>query len=474
MNLLVFNIRTDADHPTQGVTTKWLNKLADHFDHISVITMHKGRIDLKDNIDVYSIGGELGYSRIKKTINFYKLLNKILRQNNIYGCFTHMAVLFILMGGPILALRKIPRVTWYAHSVINPVMIISYFLSNAVITASPDSFRIMSPKVYVTGHGIDTEHYSKHPSPPNSLFTIGSVGRITKYKHYETLLKAGKLLMDDGIDSFQIKLYGNIQTRDDEKYMGYLDHLVKGLGLGETVDFAGPLTGEQVPAVVSHFDVFVNMLSKGGAGKAVLEAMSMEVPTIICTPAFNRYLSKEDRDKLIFKPNDPKSLKEKLKRMMKITGDERIELGKNLRNIVLNEHSLDNLALKIKNAFLESTGEALYSKYFAVRHDKETMTKIVDSIGISEEELLRLLNNLRDSLPPERVAKLETPPPIEQMGTGARIDEPHSDTQVRDSEEEERGHGKPFKVFISNLIEKLKSRIHHGETRNDKDEEEPV
>ena len=41
----------------------------------------------------------------------------------------------------------------------------------------------------------------------------------------------------------------------------------------------------------------------------------------------------------------------------------------------------EGLALKIKNAFLESTGEALYSKYFAVRHDKETMTKIVDSIG---------------------------------------------------------------------------------------------
>ncbi|MBW1723316.1 MAG: hypothetical protein JRJ78_14830 [Deltaproteobacteria bacterium] len=35
MNLLVFNIRTDADHPTQGVTTGWLNALGARFEHIS-------------------------------------------------------------------------------------------------------------------------------------------------------------------------------------------------------------------------------------------------------------------------------------------------------------------------------------------------------------------------------------------------------------------------------------------------------
>ena len=147
MNILVFNITTDADHPTQGVTTKWLNSLAAHFNQVHVITVHKGRLDLKDNIAVYSVGGELGYSKTRKTINFYKLLFKILRQNEIHGCFTHMAVLFLLMGGPILVIKKIMRVTWYAHSVLNPVMIGAYFISNVIITASPDSFRIKSSKI---------------------------------------------------------------------------------------------------------------------------------------------------------------------------------------------------------------------------------------------------------------------------------------------------------------------------------------
>lgn len=351
MNLLVLNIRTDADHPTQGVSTIWLNKLADHFDHISVITMHKGLLDLKENIDVYSVGGELGYSRIKKTMNFYGHLFYILKHHNIHGCFTHMAVWFIILGGLILALRGIPRVTWYAHSVINPIMMAAYFLSNTVITPSPDSFRIKSEKVFVTGHGIDTQHYSRQRTMPNKSFLIGSVGRISRIKKYETLIQSLRLLMNEGVDSFKAVLYGNIQTIDDEEYKGYLESLVKELELEDKIFFPGPLTGNQVPQVMSGFDVFVNMLSKGGAGKAVLEAMSIEIPTLICTSAFNQFLSITDRDILVFQPQKPDSLHNRLKRLMQMTGDERNQLGKRLRKIVMQEHSVDRLSLKIKGIF---------------------------------------------------------------------------------------------------------------------------
>ena len=353
MNLLVFNIRTDADHPTQGVTTRWLNKLAEYFDHIYVITMHKGRLELKQNIDVYSIGGELGYSRMRKLVIFYKLLFTILKDHEIKGCFTHMAVLSLLLGGPFLALKGVPRITWYAHSVINPVLIGAYLNSNVIITPSPDSFRINSKKVHVTGHGIDTSHYSRIKKDSEEGFIIGSVGRISKIKNYETLIKALSLLVEDGIDSFQVKLYGNTQTQDDEAYRRFLEKLVNKLGLENKIYFPGPITGDQVPKIVSTFDIFINMLSKGGAGKAVLEAMSIEVPTLICTPAFNKKFSEKDHEMLVFRPNDPESLKNKLKELMNTTEEKRIQIGKRLRKIVIEEHSLDNLALNIVNILMK-------------------------------------------------------------------------------------------------------------------------
>ena len=349
MNLLVFNIRTDADHPTQGVTTLWLNKLAERFDRIFVITMHRGRLALRENIEVYSVGGELGHGRLRKAVAFYRLLWGLLREREIHGCLTHMAVLFTLMGGLLLALKRVPTVTWYAHSAMTPVTLGAYILSHAVITASEDSFRIRSPKVHVIGHGIDTDHYRRKRSQGRGgAFLVGSVGRISRIKGYETLLHALKLLVEQGMERFQVVLYGNIQTRDDEVYRDRLERLVKELSLEEKVMFPGPLSSSQVPETVSRFDAFANMLSKGGAGKAVLEAMSMEVPTLICTPAFDRVLSREDRNLLVFDAENPASLKEKLEGLMSLDEQERAALGRRLRGIVLKEHSLDNWASRLK------------------------------------------------------------------------------------------------------------------------------
>ncbi|MFC1814717.1 glycosyltransferase family 4 protein [Thermodesulfobacteriota bacterium] len=325
-----------------------MNALGEHFDQIDVITMHKGRLALRDNICVYSVGGELGYSKIKKARNFYILLIKILNEKRIDGCFTHMAVWFMLIGGPLLMLKRIPRVTWYAHSVLNPVMLGAYVLSNAIVTASQDSFRINSRKVHVTGHGIDTNHYSRKFAGGAPVFTIGSVGRISRVKNYEVLFHAIKLLKDDGFESFQVKLYGNIQTKDDRYYSKHLESLINELNIDEKVQFLGSLTSGQVPEIVPTFDVFVNMLSRGGAGKAVLEAMSMEVPTIICTPAFDSDLSQRDRNLLLFRPDDPASLKSKLMDMMQLSFDKRDQIGKRLRKMVMARHSLDRLPLKIK------------------------------------------------------------------------------------------------------------------------------
>lgn len=349
MNLLVFNIRTDADHPTQGVTTRWLNELSKHFDHLYVITMNKGRMALRGNIDVYSVGGERSLGRVKKGVAFYRHLFRVLKGCEIHGCFAHMAVLFVLLGGPVLRWRNVPIIMWYAHSVINPAMVSATWFSRRIITASPDSFRYKSGKVRITGHGIDTEHYSRKPCVKGQVFRIGSVGRISRVKDYETLLQAVHLLKKEGIVDFEVHLYGNVQTPSDREYQSRLLTLVKSLALRENVAFPGPLTGDQVPEVVSGFDVFVNMLSRGGAGKAVLEAMSIECPTLICTPAFNRWLSRDDQDLLVFKAGDPVSLKERLKGIMTLSEDDRRRMGRRLRQIVVQGHSLKALAERIRS-----------------------------------------------------------------------------------------------------------------------------
>src|SRR5436305_10776011 len=108
MRLLLFNLATDADDPILGFTTRWVWALAKQAEFIHVITMRAGRFDLPGNVRVYSVGKEKGYSEPRRVVEFYKILTRILREDRVDVCFSHMIPLFTVLAGPILKMNGIP------------------------------------------------------------------------------------------------------------------------------------------------------------------------------------------------------------------------------------------------------------------------------------------------------------------------------------------------------------------------------
>src|SRR4051812_22253590 len=49
-NLLIFNLKTDADDDVLGFTTGWINALSFHFEKVFVLTMQSGRLALRENV----------------------------------------------------------------------------------------------------------------------------------------------------------------------------------------------------------------------------------------------------------------------------------------------------------------------------------------------------------------------------------------------------------------------------------------
>ena len=156
LRLLWFNLVTDADAPVQGFTTDWINVLAQRSTTIDVLTMQAGRIAVADNVQVYSVGKEKGYSEPRRALEFYKLLRQILKKQRHDACFAHMQPLFAVMGAPLLKAANIPTTLWYAHKSVTPKLWLAEKVVHRVVTPSPESFRINSPKVRVVGHGVDT------------------------------------------------------------------------------------------------------------------------------------------------------------------------------------------------------------------------------------------------------------------------------------------------------------------------------
>src|SRR5262245_53966635 len=109
--LLLFNLATDSQDPVLGFTTQWIRALATKVGFIDVVTMRSGHLDVPDNVRVYSVGKEKGYSEPRRAAEFYRILLALIRRREIDGCFSHMMPLFSAMAGPILRMRRIPLVT---------------------------------------------------------------------------------------------------------------------------------------------------------------------------------------------------------------------------------------------------------------------------------------------------------------------------------------------------------------------------
>lgn len=343
--LLLFNLMTDADNPVLGFTTTWINALAKHFDHIDVLTMQAGRLAVAENVQVYSLGKELGYSEIRRALQFYHLLWRLLRRNHYDACFAHMNQLFALMGAPLLKLYRIPITLWYAHKSTPRTLWLAEKLVDHIVTSSAEGFRMPSRKLYIIGQGIDTNLFSPNKQTHQRAFTLISTGRLAPVKRLETIIAALNVLVHQEHMDVKLRLVGSAAPEQAD-YEIQLRRLVDEYNLYTRVEFVGAVAYENLPAEYHQADVMVNMSLTGSMDKAVLEAMACELPVITANEAYQKILA-QWADTLLIPPESPEILPKRLAQIVTTSPDERAKLGQMLRQIVVTEHSLEQLVRRL-------------------------------------------------------------------------------------------------------------------------------
>ena len=348
MHLLLFNLATDVDDPILGFTSRWIRALAEQVEHISVITMRAGRVEVPDNVSVYSVGKEKGYSEARRAVEFYRCLFHILRNNHIDACFAHMMPVFAVMGAPFLKARNIPITLWFTHRSVTVLLRIAEKLVDKIVTASPESFRIPSGKLIVTGHGIDTDMFVPRESSrgPDQPFTIVSVGRIAPIKHLDILIEALRILVKERqTDEVILRLVGGVYPHD-EKYASELSQRIRGYGLKDAIEWVGFVIHSEVVKEYQNADVVVSLTPAGSLDKAPLEAMSCGVPILTSNVSFNDLIDRIDPNLFLPEAN-PNILADRLKRISDMDRNERQQLGEALRQKVVEHHGLKDLIRKL-------------------------------------------------------------------------------------------------------------------------------
>lgn len=344
LRLLLFNLITDAVHLRMGFTTVWISSLAAFCETIDVVTMMKGEINVPSNVRVYSVGKEKGYSEPRRLIEFYRCLFRILRHRRIDACFSHMIPIFTILAAPILKVLGIPLITWYAHPKLSNTLKVAHHFSDLMVTSFPTTYPYLHNKLAVIGQGINTDLFSPGESIETSdTAMILCVGRISPAKEHKILLNAIALLCKWYGEVFHAVILGEPATPSDAKYLISLQRYAATLEIENITHFQPAVPYAELPYWYQKCTVHINLTPEGFGDKCALEAMSCGRPCIIANEAFRETVGKF-ADQLIFRERDAHDLARKLLWLLKMSSEDRNEIGSYLRQQVIKMHGLKRLS----------------------------------------------------------------------------------------------------------------------------------
>ena len=336
--------KVDSDDDILGFTHTWVNKLAERVEKLYVLALAVGRHSLRDNVELFSMGKERENSRVDRLVNFNRVVARLVLSRKVDLVFIHMCPRYAILAAPYAKLMRVPMVMWYAHGSVNPELKIAHSLVDRVATSTKEGFRLKSDKVSIVGQGIDTDRFKPLAvRDEGSTKVILSVGRISPIKNYETLIEAADILVNKkGLEDLEFVIVGNVGTEAQKGYFDKIQEMVKKCRLKEIFHFVGSVPHFEVVRHYQNCDIFVNLSPTGALDKAPLEAMACAKMSLVCNKSFTEDFG-DYMDILMFENGNAGDLAEKVLNVIKLDASSRLVLGKALRDIVVQGHSVGRL-----------------------------------------------------------------------------------------------------------------------------------
>ena len=343
MRLLILTQKVDQNDDVLGFFHGWIAEFAKHCEQVTVIALGVGEYHLPKNVRVFSLGKERGVSRLSYLFSFYRLIWR--ERKNYDVVFVHMNPVYVILGGLLWRAWKKNIGLWYTHKHVDMKLRIAEKLSHTIFTASSESFRLMSNKIKVVGHGINIETFKPTEKRGNEVFRIVTAGRISPVKDYQTLIEAVAIIVQDHI-SVKVDIVGGPATAADKDYLEVLRALVHKKNLEQVIRFVGSVPNKELPVYLERADIFVNMSRTGSLDKAVLEAMASGVPVVTSNEALREVLG-PDAQSLMFTTGSANECSERIKSVQALSLAERRILAGRLHDVVEKEHNSKMLIPRI-------------------------------------------------------------------------------------------------------------------------------
>jgi glycosyltransferase involved in cell wall biosynthesis len=323
-SLVFVTQQVDPEHPVLAATVPKIRALAQRFDEVVVFAAAPAANGvLPENCRVVPYGAG---SRLERGRRYMTALNRELARKPA-AVLVHMIPMLAVLAAPLARPRGVPILLWFTHWKASRTLVLAERVSTAVLTVDRRSFPLVSRKVVAIGHGIDLSGFPCRQREPAGRLRVVALGRTSPAKGYETIVRAAALADVD------LELRGPSFTAEEHAERARLEAL--GARVQEPVAYA------DVPALLFGKDVLVNNMREGALDKVVYEAAATCMPVLASNNGFDDLLPQDLR----FERHDPEDLAGKLRRLKDA---DRGEIGRGLRAVVEERHSVDHWADEVE------------------------------------------------------------------------------------------------------------------------------
>jgi glycosyltransferase involved in cell wall biosynthesis len=347
MRLLFLTQKVDKEDDILGIYHEWIKELAKGVERINVICLFKGNFDLPKNVGVFSLGKESGESNLKYIVNFYSYIFRLKKDYDIV--FVHMNPGYILLGFLFWKILGKKIVYWNANYKITPLIKIGIALADKGLTSIPEAFAVRTKKISAVGQGIDTDLFSLNRGIIKKPKSILFLGRISPVKNLDILIKAVRILYDQGIE-FILDIVG-VPANKDKSYFDEVKTTVRDLEQRGIVNFLGNVPNYKTPNFYNSHNIYVNLTESRSFDKSILEAMACQSLILVSNSVYKRLLPQELNHLLTFKERDPEDLADKINNLFSISDNLVQPITSKLREIVVKDHSIYQLVPKLITHF---------------------------------------------------------------------------------------------------------------------------
>ena len=341
MGTLVFITQVvDPDDPNLGATCAKIAALARAVDEVAVIC-DRGRDDvLPENCRVRVFGAP---SRPRRAARFASAIAAEMRGRPV-AVVAHMVPLYAVVAAPFVRPRRVPLMLWYTHWKAHAVLRLATFLCTDVLSVDERSFPVRTGKLHAIGHGIDMSEFPcKPPAPASADLRIVSLGRYSRAKRLDELIEGVRLARERGVAA-RIDLFGTTGGPALDAYKRELEQLVARDGYRGFASVGGPVPRPDVPAVYGEADVVASAFNS--PDKIVYEACASCRVVLAADVSFDMLLAGIEPP-LAFERGRPETLADRLEALAALSGEARHSIGKELRERVRTQHSVDTWAERI-------------------------------------------------------------------------------------------------------------------------------